>query len=454
MRGPQRGDRLYRIALFLAVVSAPAPPAAVAQDTSADTGSAVEVQAAAEPAASPAASDATQQTAPAVSIAPADVAEAALAAQSTPGASDPEPSPASPPTEVSGGQSTPPPRPPASSAAPAAPVATDGGEPADASYDPYRYGVRVGVFPVHVLGAWSQGIEFGSSLRAEIDIMPRVAVAAWGRAAWPWQPFAAEGDDAPPDVLSLGGGVGLRYFFMDKLVRRSASGTVYPQDVGIARDADAIGTATGADANVPVNQKLGGPQMLPAEVDYQAIVPMRGVHALRLGYDFVRGAQQGRDDRQPRSDRVFDNRVHMLHLGWGWGSHWNLSPKATGARELGFRRIYIDLLASMPVLATAQALDTPEAGEVEDVEDPLEAAPDNFEATFLPVGLRAGLSGATNAMLDSWEGLGLAYQLEVGALPGYSGIEWYVHVGLGVELDFAGGAAAPSDLGAAAVSGR
>jgi len=292
----------------------------------------------------------------------------------------------------------------------------DRAERSDPAYDPYRHDLRIGLFPAHVMGAWTQ-THVGSSARAELDVMPRLALAAWGRLGW----ARIGGQDG---ATAFGAGGGLRYFFIDSTVTRSASGTIYPLDPGIPPDADAMHTATGDDLDVPVAQRMGGPQMVPHEVDYQAVVPMRAVHALRLGYDFAGGPQAGRDEDLPDESPAIDNRLHMLHLGWGMGSHWNLPAAATGQRELGFKRGYVDVLVTLPALAEQRAIETP---------------PDGFDASFMPVGVRLGLEGAMDAVIDAWQGLGLAYKIEGGALPGYSGFEAYVYVALGVELDAATG---------------
>jgi hypothetical protein len=61
---------------------------------------------------------------------------------------------------------------------------------------------------------------------------------------------------------------------------------------------------------------------------------------------------------------------------------------------------------------------------------------DGSPADELVVGARIGMEGAFDALLPSPEGLGFGYSLELGALPGESGAEGYLLVGLGVELDF------------------
>lgn len=296
----------------------------------------------------------------------------------------------------------------------------------DPRYDPFRHDLRLSLYPVHIMGARTQS-HVGSSMRVESDLMPRLALAAWGRVGW-------QTIDGVSGVRPYGAGVGLRYFFIDGVVRKMASGTVYPADTPIPANADGLGTAIGNDRDVPVNQKLGGPRMGPPEVDEDAIVPLRSVHALRLGYDLVVGPQVGSDDTSPGLHPEFNNRLHMLHAGWGWGDHWNLPASATGQRELGFRRLYLDLLVALPGVSTATDLGT--APDFEDIGD-TPATSSDYDASFMPLGVRLGIGGAVDAFFDGWEGFGLSYLVEAGALPGYSGLEGYLFVAVGIELDAA-----------------
>ena len=59
------------------------------------------------------------------------------------------------------------------------------------------------------------------------------------------------------------------------------------------------------------------------------------------------------------------------------------------------------------------------------------------EPDFFPLGLRIGMDGTLAGFWKSPGGVGLAYSLEVGALPGRRGLEGYLFIGLGLSLDAA-----------------
>jgi hypothetical protein len=150
---------------------------------------------------------------------------------------------------------------------------------------------------------------------------------------------------------------------------------------------------------------------------------MRSVHSIRVGYDLVRAVERGRPDNLDGSARYYLNTLHALYVGYGWGSHWNLNSEAGGGeRRVGWRRFYVDALVTLSQLDKAKLLtiNTP-AG------DP----------SFFPLGLRVGMEGMIGALIHGAPGTGFGYSLELGALPGKSGFEGYLLVGLGLELDFA-----------------
>jgi hypothetical protein len=135
----------------------------------------------------------------------------------------------------------------------------------------------------------------------------------------------------------------------------------------------------------------------------------------------------GADPRDPDAlsadtDAVAENIVHALSLGYGWSTHWNLTPAEAGERALGFRRFYIDVLLTLPDLNDVRGV-------------PGSQVPEGSDAPDLPVGIRVGMEGAFAALLRSPEALGFGYMLEIGALPGKSGAEGYLLIGLGVAFE-------------------
>jgi hypothetical protein len=120
------------------------------------------------------------------------------------------------------------------------------------------------------------------------------------------------------------------------------------------------------------------------------------------------------------STRDLLNRMHLLYLGYGWGSHWNLSAAAAGGQaRVGWRRFYFDGLVTLPGLTSATPIGKAAGGP----------------ADFFPVGARIGMEGAIDALIRDAPGVGFGYSLELGALPGRSGVEGYLLVGLGLALD-------------------
>jgi hypothetical protein len=169
-----------------------------------------------------------------------------------------------------------------------------------------------------------------------------------------------------------------------------------------------------------VSQKLGGPRLSLPEKDRTLSAPMRSLQTLRAGYAYRRSVQRVRPAASDGSERHAHNRAHVLFAGYGWGEHWNLAPRSAGGqRELGWRRFYVDLLATLEPWVQDEMLGT---------------MPDE-PADFFGVGARMGMEGAIAALLPSIEGLGFAYLLELGALPGRSGLEGYLFLGFGVEID-------------------
>jgi len=270
--------------------------------------------------------------------------------------------------------------------------------------NPYAQGLRRLVFPATFTPGISQS-SLGSALRAELDLGRFAMLQAGGSVGW----APVVGDSA---VIPYNVRLGVSIALSDRIEVESLEGTVF------AGDAASVGAqrrGTDSDLDVPVNQKLGGPPPPIRDRGEHERANVRVVHALRFGYDHQRSLQR-------TSDIHADNRVHALSLGYGWATHWNLQPHEAGERSLGYRRFYIDALATLPGTYDAENVPAPA--------DPV----DDEGAEFL-VGVRLGMEGAFAALLRSAEAIGFGYSLEVGALPGRGGAEGYLLIGLGLALE-------------------
>lgn len=278
--------------------------------------------------------------------------------------------------------------------------------------DPYHYDLRVGTFPVAFQAGISQS-RFGSAARAEYDIARHVSLALSGIV--PWLNVAGE-----KDPRGYGLRAGLSLHLIDHEVDEPLSGTVYPEDTPAV---GGPGPGTDHDFEMPVSQRMGGPRMVPANDDRDAVAPMRSLHSIRVGYDLTRAVERGRPDNEDGTTSHFVNTFHSFYAGYSWGEHWNLNATAGGGeRRIGWRHIYVDAIFTAPALNTIKRIG-PEGAKTE---------PD-----FFPVGLRLGLEGTIAALIRSAPGVGFGYGLELGALPGKSGFEGYLTIALGLQLDFA-----------------
>jgi hypothetical protein len=279
--------------------------------------------------------------------------------------------------------------------------------------DPYRYDLRVGLFPL----AFSAGISqssFGSALRTEIDASRRLVLQVSGRL--PWLEVAGETEPA-----GFGVRAGLIVHLRDEVELSEMAGIVSPEDAPLPNQRK-IGTDQDADSEVRVSasDRLGSPRMVPTD-RREGRAPVRHTQSLRLGYDLTRAIERARPTAANGETRHELNTLHALYLGYGFGAQWNLSPATAGEREVGWRRFYIDALLTLEPL-----VDHDPVSMADVVPEP---------SSFMPVGLRIGMEGALAALLRSGPGVGFGYNLELGALPGYSGLEGYLLVSLGLALD-------------------
>ena len=297
--------------------------------------------------------------------------------------------------------------------------------PWDAESSPYAYGLRLSLMPLTFHAGISQS-RVGASGALELDVLRILTVGADIRLPYANVAGLKRG-------FSVEGGAVVHFHLLNEVAEEPLVGSVYPQDVPPVAGSGLGGTDQDL-IDIPVNQKLGGPRLLPPERDTTLRVAVRNVHSVRLGYRYLRSVQavpemvptDGASD--PPSESVeasvpLLNRMHALSLGYGFGQHWNLVPsQAAGRCEVGWKRYYVDLLVTFDGLVETNRLG-PQPSE---------------QADLITVGARLGLAGSTlGGDLEFWRGLGLAYRLELGLLPGKPGLEGYLFLGLGAQLDFA-----------------
>lgn len=288
------------------------------------------------------------------------------------------------------------------------------------SHDPRAFDVRVGLFPVAFQAGMVQS-HFGSAARAEIDVLSHLSLGGFGRVGW-----LRFGKRADEPVYTAGALVHLH--LVELVEEQGLSGTVYPEDAPNAGG----GYPTGGDDTVGLtaSQKLGGPRLSLPEVDRSLSALMRTTHSARLGYTYTRLALQrnAEDEVLSEADTDYlyvDNRMHAFSLGYAWSTHWNLHTGEDGDREVGFRRVYGDLLFAPEALAKTKRFytyygeDDPEIGAW---------------------GLRIGIEGTTAGFWSLLPGAGLAYSLELGGYYGEGHVAGYLFLALGLSLDLATGA--------------
>lgn len=283
--------------------------------------------------------------------------------------------------------------------------------------DPRAYSLRMALMPLTFQPGISASL-VGSAARGEVDPWSSLTLQLTARVPW----FTAAGQDAEP-AFRLSGRAGVMWHFLDDAVRETAATTIQPHDASVVSPSI---VEAGHDIRT-VQQRMGGPRMHAplGHLDADQEVSVRHVQSLRLFYDYSQSVQR----RLPREDpSAYElNRAHALSLGYGFGSQWNVpAGSAKDDPKVGFKRYYVDLLLTTAALVRSHSLGADgEAG--------------TSSADFMPVGARIGLEGGLCGMLRGWPGLGLAYALELGAWPGRSGLEGYLFLGLGIEVDVSPG---------------
>jgi hypothetical protein len=278
--------------------------------------------------------------------------------------------------------------------------------------DPYRYDLRFGIFPVAFQAGISQS-HFGSAARAEFDVTRHLGLQVGGQL--PWANVAGQTE---PQTWSVR--VGGVIHLVDHADIEPMSGTIYPEDTPVV---GGPGPGTDTQLTVPISQRMGGPRLIPPGGERTGKAPMRKVQSFRFGYEALRVVERARPDDAEGKHRYLLNTFHAVYLGYGWGAHWNLNSETGGGeRRVGWRRFFADVVLTAPGTTKTK----PVSNNV-----PTE------EPDFFPVGLRVGMEGAIDALVHSAPGLGFGYSLELGALPGRSGLEGVLMVALGVEFDVA-----------------
>jgi hypothetical protein len=279
-----------------------------------------------------------------------------------------------------------------------------------AESNPYAFDLRLGIFPIAFQAGLSQSA-FGSALRGELDLGRYVVLHGSGRIGW-------LGVTGETDAVGYAGRFVLSFALHDGVEVEPLEGTLYPSD---AAQPGGQRRGTDTDLEVPVSQKLSGPPSYARERGAHESARMRTVHALRLGFEHARAIERVRPNAFNGARRHADNQLNMLSLGYGWSTHWSLTPQQAGERAAGFRRFYLDALLTLPGLYSAEPIDPDER--------------DTLGPEELLVGVRLGMEGSFVALVPWAHGLGFGYTVEGGALPGQSGFEGYVLVALGIAID-------------------
>lgn len=275
--------------------------------------------------------------------------------------------------------------------------------------DPLAYDLRVALFPVSFQAGMSQS-HFGSALRAEYRVLRRLDVGVVARGGL-WN---VTGEDKHHGYQF---GANLSFHVGEELVHDRLAGTVYPENPPALSGPGSRGADR--DLDVPVSARLGGPP-LGADVDRDATALVYKVSSLRLGFAYVRSVMPAYT--LDIEALYVQSALPLLHAGFGWGTHWNLPASVTGRPELGYRRFYVDALATIPAWVD---------------ERPLFSTSDAVHEDIFPLGARLGMEGSIDQLLRDAPGVGFGYSIELGALPARKSIEGYLFVGLGLALDFA-----------------
>jgi hypothetical protein len=282
----------------------------------------------------------------------------------------------------------------------ASPASADAGQARDGAYD-----LRISIAPVAFQAALSQGW-FGSAARIEYELARSLDIGLRGRVAW----WPATGEHTTHSYATE---LMFALHVMDEYENQALSGTVYPEDTPAIQ-----GVQPGTDQDmmgVPVSERMEGGRMSVGDYDASLTAAMRNVHCLRAGVGFLQVVERA----LPEAGRTAKNQLPYASLGYSFGTHWNLPRSTTGKREVGWRRLYFDALATTQAWTKASP----------------DLTSDGRKLKFLGLGGRMGVEGTMAGLFDGEPGIGLSYQLELGAYPGKGGLEGYLFIALGVAID-------------------
>lgn len=286
----------------------------------------------------------------------------------------------------------------------------------DRDYNPRAYDLRAALFPVAFRAGVVQN-HFGSALRVEYDLLPRMTLGAYGRAAW--LPFGRF------DQFAMDAGAVFHFHLVDELVVRPLVGSVYPRG---NHSPPPLGTGhlTGGDdmLGLPISERMGGPPLTLPEKDTSRYTSVRVTHSLRAGYQYTRFAQrrelaEDAPNAEGSGDSFLATQQHGFGLGYAHGTHWNLLTD--GERDVGFRRFYGDVLLAPQRFAKARVV---------------EGADERADPSVTNLGIRLGMEGTWAGFWPAMAGLGLAYTLEIGGWYGDEYLEGFLFFALGAAFDY------------------
>ena len=277
--------------------------------------------------------------------------------------------------------------------------------PDGATADPARVDLRFALSPLAFQGAVTQSW-FGSAARVEYAPLSFAELALDGRVAWL---NASHGSELHSYALRAG----LTFHLVQSFQSTPLYGTVYAADTAVVG-----GAGIGSDQPMSVpGEPLRTGLSVPRDVDPTLVAAMRTAHSLRLGAAYVQLLERARPD----AGSITRNRLPVAHIGYSHTTYWNIPPHVTGKHEQGFRRIYGDLLLTLPSAISARP----------------ERAPSGARIDAQALGARFGMQGTIGGLLKSAPFLGFAYDLELGMYPGRGGLEGYLFLALGMALEVA-----------------
>ena len=263
---------------------------------------------------------------------------------------------------------------------------------------------------------FSQGW-FGSAARVEYELARSLDIAVRGRLAW----WPATGEHSTHSYATE---LMFALHVMDEYENQTLSGTVYIREdrrLPIQVVCSSLATIRKILMGVPVSSRMEGGRMSVGDYDATLTAAMRAACAVpAIGRRVFAGGQRA----LPEAGRTAKNQLPYASLGYSFGTHWNLPASTTGKREAGWRRLYFDALATTQAWTKTEPNQTSDGGKLK----------------FLGLGGRMGIEGSTAVLrgcsIPSLKGIGLSYQLELGAAPRAEAASKVIRfIALGVALD-------------------